>query len=137
VTAARDRALAWAPALLYMAAIWVLSSLSLTVMPVEHFPLRDKGVHLIEYGALGFLLAHAAFRTWPRHHPLRTAALSLLIAVLWGLLDEIHQAFVPGRASEALDLVADALGATVGVGLRYALALATRLLPARTHRSDT
>jgi VanZ family protein len=100
-----------------MAAIWVLSSLPLGV-PVEDFPLRDKGVHLVEYGGLGFLLAHAAFRTWPRHHPLRTGALALLIAVLWGFLDEIHQASVPGRASDALDLLADTIGATAGVALR-------------------
>jgi VanZ family protein len=120
-----------------MAVIWVLSSLSLTLVPVDDFPLRDKGVHLVQYGVLGFLLAHATFRTWPRRHPLRTASLALLIAVLWGLLDEIHQASVPGRASEALDLVADTLGATAGVTGRYLVALATRLVPARASGSDS
>ncbi|HJL14865.1 MAG TPA: VanZ family protein [Sandaracinaceae bacterium LLY-WYZ-13_1] len=128
---ARQTLGAWAPAALYMAAIWLASSLSLPAMPVDDFPFRDKGIHLVEYGVLGLLLAHAAFRTWPRHHPLRTAALAVLIAVLWGLLDEIHQAFVPGRSSEALDLVADTLGATLGAAVRYALTFASRLSPAR------
>lgn len=111
---------AWAPAVLYMALIWTLSSLDLAA-PLPHFPLRDKGAHVVEYGVLGFLLAHAAFRTWPRHHPLRTALLAVCITVLWGWLDEIHQAFVPGRTSEALDLVADTAGAFAGVCARAAL----------------
>lgn len=111
---------AWAPALLYMGLIWTLSSFDLDI-PIERFPLRDKGVHVVEYGVLGFLLAHAAFRTWPRHHVVRTATLAVCITVLWGWLDEIHQAFVPGRSSEALDLLADTVGAFAGTGARAAV----------------
>jgi VanZ family protein len=40
---------------------------------------------------------------------------SLIISSLYGLLDEIHQSFVPGRNSEFLDWVADSLGAAAGV----------------------
>jgi len=112
--------LAWAPAVLYMGLIWTLSSLDLDA-PLDRFPLRDKGAHFLEYGILGFLLAHATARTWPGRAGLRTAALALCITVLWGWLDEIHQAFVPGRASEVLDLVADTAGALVGVAARATL----------------
>lgn len=114
-------ALAWLPAVLYMALIWTLSSLSLSDVSVSRFPFGDKGVHFVEYGVLAFLLAHAAFRTWPRHHPLRTGSLAVLVASLWGFVDEVHQGFVPGRSSEVLDLVADAAGAVAGASLRYAL----------------
>lgn len=124
--------IAWLPALLYMGAIWAASSVSVE-LPLERFPLRDKGVHFLEYGVLGFLLAHAAFRTWPRHHHARTGALAILIAVLWGLLDEIHQAFVPGRSSDVLDLAADTLGAVAGVGARQLFTYASRLVPARSN----
>lgn len=129
--------LAWLPALAYMALIWVLSSLSLSSLSVEDFPFRDKGVHFVEYGVLGFLLAHAVFRTWPRHHPLRTASLAVLVASMWALLDEIHQAFVPGRASDELDLLADVLGATMGVTVRYVVTAATRWAPVRSPGSDS
>ena len=112
-----SRAAAWLPALTYMAVIWSLSSLSLS-FPIDRIPLGDKGVHFIEYGVLGALLAHAVVRTWPDRHALRTASLALLITMLWGWLDEIHQAFVPGRASDVLDLVADLAGATLGVTVR-------------------
>ncbi len=115
------RLAAWAPAVAYMALIWMISSVALQLPSIDSFPLRDKGIHMLEYGALGFLLAHATLRTWPRHARLRTGALAVLITVLWGVLDEIHQAFVPGRSPETLDLVADAVGAALGTGLRHTL----------------
>ena len=101
-----------------MALIWTISSFELAGVDLRHVPLRDKGVHLVEYAVLGFLLAHATFLTWPRHPRLRTYLLAVLIGVLWGLLDEIHQAFVPGRSAELLDLVADAIGVSSGAALR-------------------
>jgi VanZ family protein len=113
----------WAPAVLYMAAIWIMSSLAVDTMPLARVPYADKVVHFVEYGILGFLLTHATFRTWPTRHPLRTAALAVLIAVLWAWLDEIHQALVPGRSSDALDLVADGLGAVTGAMARSIFAL--------------
>lgn len=125
ISTGRRTALAWAPAILYMALIWTVSSFDLGP-PSDDLPHFDKLVHFVEYGVLGFLVAHACFRTWPRHHRLRTAALAVLVTVLWGWLDEIHQAFVPGRSSEALDLVADTLGALAGTAARAALHLLTR-----------
>lgn len=122
------RLIAWAPAVIYMAAIWIVSSFAIDV-PVGRVPFADKAVHFVEYGILGFLLAHATFRTWPRRAMWRTAALALLIAVLWGWLDEIHQALVPGRASDAIDLVADAIGAAFGALGRCAISFAGARAP--------
>lgn len=121
--------LAWAPAILYMALIWWLSSLSLPDVRLHTFPFGDKGVHFVEYGGLAFLVAHAARRTWARHHPARTLALAVWITVLWGLVDEIHQAFVPGRSSEVLDIVADGAGAVAGALSRHALTWCAARLP--------
>jgi VanZ family protein len=110
--------LAWLPAALYMTTIWVVSSLETPTFPTEAFPLRDKGVHFVEYGVLGLLLAHACLRTFVQHARLRVAAFAILFGVLWGLFDEIHQAFVPGRSADALDLVADSLGVVAGTLVR-------------------
>jgi VanZ family protein len=111
---------AWAPAVAYMAVIWIASSMQIHDVGIEYVPLADKGVHFLEYGVLGFLGAHAAMRTWPSHAWLRTAALAVLVTVSWGVLDELHQSFVPGRSAEALDIVADLIGALAGAGVRAA-----------------
>jgi VanZ family protein len=36
-------------------------------------------------------------------------------AVLYGMSDEIHQLFVPGRSSDVLDVLADTVGAFIGI----------------------
>ena len=104
-----------------MACIWVLSSMTFESSLVDSFPLRDKGVHLVEYAILGVLVVHAAMRTWPAHSRWRTALVGLTIGISWGLIDEFHQAFVPGRDASALDLIWDAIGVVVGTGLRLGL----------------
>lgn len=110
-------ALAWLPAALYMLLIWWLSSRSLNI-PIDSFPFRDKGVHAVEYGVLGVLLAHALAGTFA----LRSRAVlwwwAAGLTVLFGMTDEIHQAFVPGRSSDILDVAADAVGAVAGASVR-------------------
>lgn len=70
----------------------------------------DKVVHAAFYAPLGLLL-HRAVR-WRR--PLASAAAGAGIGLLWGLLDEWIQSGVPGRSPEALDVLADVLGAAAG-----------------------
>lgn len=64
---------------------------------------------MAEYGVLAALLLRAT----------RKAPLSLLIAGLYGVSDEVHQYFVPGRSASAYDALADVLGAGVVCGLWY------------------
>jgi VanZ family protein len=97
-----------------MALIFVISSFAVEVPGLRHFPLRDKGIHFVEYAVLGWLCAVASSRTWPAASAWRTAGFAVFISVLWGLSDEIHQALVPGRLSELADVVADLFGSIVG-----------------------
>jgi VanZ family protein len=98
---------AWAPALLYMAGIFVASAQPTVRLPrVDH---SDKMLHFAAYGGLGATLAYAGARTGLGPLPL------IAIGALYGASDEIHQGFVPGRTPDLLDWVADALGAIVGV----------------------
>lgn len=124
----RALALAWAPALAYMALIWIVSDLSSDEVPAIGAFVYDKIAHFGEYLVLGVLLAHAAIRTWPDRSPGRTFAFAVLATAAWGALDEMHQAFVPGRSAELLDLAADAAGACLGAALRHV----PRLLRPRT-----
>ncbi len=45
------------------------------------------------------------------------AYLAVLLASLYGVSDEVHQAYVPGRSADLFDWVADTVGAGVGVGV--------------------
>jgi VanZ family protein len=100
-----------------MALIWTLSSFSLGALAVPEVSFGDKAVHLLEFAGLASLLTHAATATWPTRSAWRLVAVVTLIATAWGVLDEIHQSFVPGRSADLLDIVADQLGAWLGVSL--------------------
>lgn len=104
---------AFGPAIAYMLLIWALSSIPIQI-DFSRVPLRDKGVHFVEYGTLSVLLTHALRRTYPDRGSVLVWAAAALMTTLWGAIDEIHQAFVPGRFSDSGDLVADACGAAVG-----------------------
>lgn len=43
------------------------------------------------------------------------AVLAVAVAVLYGITDEWHQSFVPGRTPDGRDIVADAVGAVLAV----------------------
>lgn len=69
-----------------------------------------KAAHLLEYAVLGALLAWA----WPG----RSRVLGpLLVAAAYAATDELHQHLVPGRGPQPSDVLLDALGAAIGVGL--------------------
>jgi VanZ family protein len=123
---ARRLVTSWAPAALYMAVIWIVSSMEQPSFPIQVFPFRDKGVHATEYAVLAFLFAHACVRTWDDRPRVRVAFVAVMLTVLWGFLDEMHQAFVPGRSADVLDLLADSIGAVLGVSARFALGIFRR-----------
>jgi VanZ family protein len=110
--------LSWLPVVLYTGLIWFLSSQNLDIR-VDRFPLRDKGVHFFEYGALAFLISHAVSVSWPdaRHRFLA----SLWLTMGLGLTDELHQAYVPGRMADTDDLIADTLGGLCAISFYFAL----------------
>jgi VanZ family protein len=118
VVRARQIALAWLPAVLYMGLIFTLSSMPALMPYAKYFPMRDKGIHFVEYAVLGALTTHAAGRTFPDRSRARVFLFGWMTAVLFGVSDELHQAFVPGRSADVLDLVADAIGAFAGAGVR-------------------
>lgn len=105
---------AWLPAVAYMTLIWVLSSQTRDIS-FDHLPFKDKAAHFCEYGLLGLLTAHAVLRTWVTLPVWRALLLAALLTSAWGFFDELHQAFVPGRDSDAMDLLADTIGGFVGV----------------------
>lgn len=75
-------------------------------------PSFDKLAHFCVFGLLATLLIRLLP---PASRNARNAFLVILAVSLFGLSDEIHQSYTPGRFVEFADWVADTLGATVAV----------------------
>ncbi len=105
--------LRWAPALAWMACIFVLSSRSDLPKAADSRiqELLLTVAHFVGYGVLAILLAYAL--ALPRHGKV----IACVLAVLYGVTDEFHQSFTPGRSASAVDLLVDLLGALCGVYL--------------------
>lgn len=104
----------WGPVCGYAGLIFYVSAQS---HPEEHLPFvshfSDKVLHAVEYAVLG-ALCYRALRgsdSWR----LQAIPAAILLASLYGLSDEVHQAFVPFRDSNWLDWLADTVGAALGV----------------------
>lgn len=101
-----------------MALIFGISSMQQPPLPMPKFEWLtiDKLYHFIEYGILSVLLSIAFVKAPPKSFPTKwiwiTAA---LISILYGVSDELHQKFVPGRYATFADWVADVIGSIAGV----------------------
>ncbi len=115
----RGLAWTWLPLLAYAGVIVYLSSQPVYEFPPPPFWQADKVVHLALYSVLGALAARAALRS--RLGSGRRAGLMLAACLAFALFDEWYQQFTPGRSSDLLDALADAVGASAGflLVLRY------------------
>jgi VanZ family protein len=112
---------AWLPVIAYAALIFYFSSRPGGGLPRWWFMRYDKVLHAGEYFWLGALLARALWISGLR--PGRAALAGLGIAALFGVTDEFHQTFVPGRqGNDPGDLAADATGAAGGAGAMFLVA---------------
>jgi VanZ family protein len=103
--------LLWAPVVAWMGLLFAASSQSELLGAPR---IWDKAAHAGAY----FVLAALALRALHGGRgPLRMGPSlgALLLAVLYGVSDEVHQAFVPGRTPSALDVLADGVGALAAV----------------------
>ncbi len=113
----------WGPVALYLGGITILSHQP-SLTPPGGLP--DWVYHVAEYGGLGFLLTRALWRTpgitafWARWAALAGSA-------IFGVVDEVHQSFVPGRTASARDVLADAAGAALAIVLAAILSSRGRI----------
>jgi len=94
----------WVFSIIYMGIIFGLSSIPGDNISSLPFPFSDKIAHLVEYTGLGWLLGNA-FHWSP---------LAILVGSIYGITDEIHQLFVPGREFDFMDMLCDAIGCSLG-----------------------
>jgi VanZ family protein len=114
----------WLPVALDAALIFYLSSIPR--LPSPPGPFSDKHFHFGSYALLATLLVRALASARLRNINARIAIGAVLLATLYGVTDEIHQIYVPGRTAALDDLAADALGAATAAGLLLAWAIIRR-----------
>jgi VanZ family protein len=97
---------------IYCGLIFFLSSLPR--IPLDKtFEYEDKVLHLLAYAIMA-LLAWRSFRHFIQDLPL-LAICCIGFCGLYGVSDEIHQYYVPGRTSSVTDVAADLIGALLSV----------------------
>ena len=90
-------------------ALWLFPDTTPETMLTIHAVTR-KIAHLLEYALLGILAARA-FRSSPREGLRRRWFLiSLVLLVVYALIDEYHQSFVPSRTGSIYDSLIDIAG---------------------------
>jgi VanZ family protein len=120
---ARDVAWYGLPALVWMGFIFFLSAQAHLPGPPQHwlYELLSKGGHFTLYAVLAFWWHRALGPIFTLLDDKRGSwavfVLAFLIAVLYGLSDEFHQSFVPGRDPSLSDWALDALGAATALAV--------------------
>jgi VanZ family protein len=104
----------WLLPVVYMAMIFVLSSQP-NPAPEVTSRVWDKLLHAGTYAGLAFLFWRALTGeglSWKA-----AALIAVLLSSAYGVSDEYHQYFVPTRDANALDWLADTIGAAFAAGI--------------------
>ena len=106
---------AWAPVLVW--AIVIFSFSALPTSPVAEIHWQDfiikKSAHIIEYGVFAILLYRAFIMSNLKKK--KAILYAFLIAVLYGVTDEYHQSYTPGRDPKVRDIFFDSFGALMSL----------------------
>lgn len=101
-----------------MAVSWYLSGRPEHVEQEVGLEVSDKLIHVVCYAGLSFWMSFGLEGL----RPTRWLWLPAVATVAYGVLDEWHQSFTPGRSCSLGDWLADAIGAPLGCAA-FALAL--------------
>ncbi|MGI6065849.1 MAG: VanZ family protein [Bacillota bacterium] len=103
----------WIPALCWAGVIFFLSGRTGSELNrMFSFLGNLNWGHLAAFFILSIFVFYALRKTTSGKNIIVT---TILICFLYGISDELHQYFVPGRTPQLLDIVNDVLGASLGV----------------------
>jgi VanZ family protein len=106
-----------------MAVIFAVSAQS--NIPEPPGGVTDKHEHFVAYAGLSALACRAASGTIASVSP-GGALAGWAIASVYGLSDEYHQSFVPGRSPDLMDALADTAGAASAATALWAWGIIAR-----------
>lgn len=100
----------------WMTLIFVLSSQP-SLPAVSLFSGADLLAHAVVFGILGALLSRSLAPS--RVTAWRRVLLITMLVAVYGITDEYHQSFVPGRDASAWDVLADGLGGLLAAAILF------------------
>ncbi len=117
---ARNRSIRIVAVVVGMAAIWWSSSQEGQLLGsggVASF-VHNSG-HVVAFGALAgmVLCAQAVPSQWTLQH----AWLAVAVAGCYGVVDELHQSYVPGRSCTVSDGISDVVGAALAMAILFGI----------------
>lgn len=118
----------WAPVVLYMGLIFSVSAMSQPPAPAE---VSDKTLHFAAYGGLGLAALRATAGGRWAGVTAGAAVAAWAIATGYGVTDEVHQRFVPGRSPDPADVLADAFGAAAAIAGAFGIIRGSRAVARR------
>lgn len=110
----RKAQLVYTPLVIYW--LILLAATSFPTNAVPSFGVSDKLLHISAYFCLGILLnLTLLFQNKYSFLKRRSGWHTISIGIIYGIFDEIHQYFIPGRSMEFLDFTADFIGLVLAV----------------------
>ena len=101
----------WLPPIVWSAAIFYFSTLPGSSFRLPEIEFFDKSIHMVVFGILNLLVLRVS-------RGMRNERMVLyggtIYSILYGLSDEIHQFYVPGRVADPYDFLADVAGIMIG-----------------------
>ena len=79
----------------------------------------DKVAHFMEYALFAFLAFRSASHLTSTMKGSTAAFLSLGFLIVFAMLDEYYQQFVPGREPDTLDIISDIAGALLVMAILW------------------
>lgn len=90
---------------------------SFTLPDINHI---DKVLHCLAYAVLGCTFLFALPPQWRQQRPVPASWATVVFCLLYGISDEFHQSFIPGRFAGIDDVAADFAGGVLAVAAYWA-----------------
>lgn len=105
----------WLPVILWAGVIFTFSAFPATRTSEIHWQdfIVKKSAHVIVYFILSVFLYRAFVSSGFKK--INAGYISILIAMFYGVSDEFHQSFTPGREPHIRDVIFDTIGATLAI----------------------
>lgn len=105
----------WLPPILWAVIIFNLSSGPLPLVTDSYWGdfAFKKFSHVLFYSILAVLIYRALI--FEKVNKIHALYLAIFYSMLYGISDEIHQSFIPGRGPYVRDVIFDTIGAGIGV----------------------